>query len=209
MRFDAWSYLYPPRPDKAISPSFASFYEDRGYVAQVKMNGTCNMISVSPEKKLVTMNRHNEPHRLWMPSVKSSAAFEALPGPGWYVFVAELMHSKVTGFQRDTNYIHDVLVADGEYLVGQTWAERQEVLAGLFETTDTGSLSHLVINENTWLARNHFTGFDKLYADVQPHTEMEGLVFKNQKAKLALCSRENANNSWQVKCRKGGKNYTS
>lgn len=205
MRFDAFSYLWPPRPEKAVPPELLGFYEKRGWVAQHKLNGTCNVLAVNPARQIVAMNRHAEQHKAWKPTEASSRAFRKLPGKGWWVFVAELMHSKVPGI-KDTNFVHDVLVADGVYLIGKTMAERQAILDEVFPSgKDCGS--HVVIDENTWRAKNHTGGFRKLFAGLE-RPEHEGIVVKNPKAVLALCGRASSNAGWQVKCRKPHKNYS-
>lgn len=216
MDFGDWKYLFPPRPKKAIPKSLLTFYERKGWVAQVKLNGTCNMISVSPENAITAKSRHPEEnngnHSLWAPSAKTAAAFKTLPrkNGGWYVFVAELMHSKVKDGPRDTNYIHDIVVADGDYLVGWTFEQRQELLASLFPEIDASqsTIAYHVIDQNTWLARNHVAvDLVDLYTRVIPDPAYEGLVMKRPDAKLGICSRESANQDWQVKCRRPHKNY--
>lgn len=135
MRFDEWRYLYPPRPDSksAIPASSLTNLEGDGWIMQAKMNGTCNVLAVSPDRKSIrAMSRHADAHKLWGPSEHTLEAFANLPGNGWYVFVAELLHSKVAGGVRDTNYINDVLVADGEYLVGTRFVDRRLLLALAF-----------------------------------------------------------------------------
>lgn len=215
MRFDDWQYLWPPRPDKAIPRSLLSYYGKRNWIAQVKLNGTCNVVAISPTGKITAKSRHkdiaNGDHRMWAPSAKTEATFKNLPRPnkGWYVFVAELMHSKVEGL-RDTNYIHDILVADGEYLVGKTFEERQAILRDLFPDIDESksTVAYHIIDGNTWLARNHVgVDFSELYTSVIPDIRYEGLVMKNPAAKLAICSRQKSNTDWQVKCRRPHKNY--
>lgn len=211
MKYERFEYLWPPRPNskRAVPPSGPmglSFYEKRGWVGQYKKNGTCNLIAVSPDKKLVTMNRHKEDHKLWNPTPGSSAAFKKLPGKGWYVFVAELLHSKVPGI-RDTNYIFDVLVADGKYLVGTTFEERQEILADLFPKHRSETESHRVIDDHTWVAKLLRGNFEEIFNRLH-RPEDEGLVLKNPKGKLELCSRESTNTLWQVKCRRPHKNFS-
>lgn len=217
MRFENWQYLWPPRPEKAIPKSLLSFYGKRNWVAQVKLNGTCNVLSVSPDNVIDARTRHfnidEGQHKLWAPSANTAAPFKTLPRPngGWYVFVAELMHSKVKDGIRDTNYIHDILVADGEYLVGKAFEERQVLLRSLFPEIDetNSTVAYHVIDKNTWLARNHIgIDFASLYDGVIPDPSYEGLVVKNPAAKLRLCSRkERVNADWQIKCRKGNKLY--
>jgi len=213
MRFDDWHYLWPPRPgsENVISKALLGHYEEQGWIAQTKMNGTCNVMAVAPDRKTIkAMSRHNDEHKLWAPSAHTAAPFKNLPGTGWYVFLAELMHSKVSDGPRDTNYIHDILVADGEYLVGTTFAERQALLHKLLvKPTSKKTYTHFVIDDHTWVARNYTQGFEDLFETLIETPAYEGVVLKNPNGKLGMCSREKSNSAWQVKCRRGGKNYTS
>jgi hypothetical protein len=208
MVFDEWTYLWPPRPEKAVSKALLQFYENQGWLAQIKLNGTCNVMAVAPDRQSVRcMSRHNDEHRAWHPSAHTADAFKKLPGDGWYVFLAELMHSKVPGI-KDINYVHDVLVTDGDYLVGTALADRQALLFKLFDIDPKakGPISHHVIDEHTWLARPHTTNFSKLFESLTA-PEYEGLVLKNPNSKLVMCSRQSSNSGWQVKCRKPLKNF--
>jgi hypothetical protein len=205
MRYDDFAYLWPPRPDKAISKSLLPYYENLGWVAQVKLNGTANVMAVSPDRIIKAMTRHNDDHKMWAPSAKTAKIFQSLPGKGWYVFISELMHSKVPGI-RDINYIHDVVVADGEQLVGSTFADRQKLLENLFKPNTARPISHYILDEHTWLAKNHTEDFDDLF-EALDRPEYEGLVLKRPDAKLAPCTRQTANYSWQIKIRRPHKNF--
>jgi hypothetical protein len=209
MRFDEWRYLYPPRPDenRAIPPSMLSSLEGDGWIAQAKMNGTCNVLAVSPDRKTIkAMSRHADAHKLWSPSEQTLKAFANLPGNGWYVFVAELLHSKVTGGTKDTNYINDILVADGEYLVGSRFVDRRLMLTDIFGDPD-GPITHHVVDERTWVARSVNSGFAEFYSKMD-NAELEGVVLKKATGKLALCAKEKSNVMWLLKCRKRGKNFS-
>ena len=207
MRYDNFAYLWPPRPETAIAKPMLNFYQKKNWVAQAKMNGTCNLIAVSPDKKIKAMTRHNADHKLWSPTADSSAAFQNVSGDGWWVFVAELLHSKVPGI-KDTNYVHDVLVANGKHLVGKTFAERQEILQTAFLKGDeTDCDTHWIVNQNTWVAKNHSSNFSDIF-NVWNKPEIEGLVIKNPNAPLLACLKQSANSGWQVKIRKPTKNYS-
>lgn len=205
MRYDQWSYLYPPRPESAISKNLLKTYEGGDYIAQCKMNGTCSVLGVSPDRKIRAMSRHKDEHKLWSPSAVNEAAFANLPGNGWYVFVAELMHSKVKGI-RNTNYIHDIMVADGQHLVGMALANRQALLASLFTPVSETS-THFVIDDVTWLAKNITQDFEAFFDSMATTPEHEGIVLKRLTAPLAMGSREKSNTNWMLKARHPHKNY--
>lgn len=216
MNYSQFAFLWPPRPEKAIPHSFIGFYSKKGWVAQYKKNGTCTVLFVSPEKEIITKTRHNEDHKRWSPSVKSNAPFKTLPGNGWYVFVSELMDSKTSEDIKDTHYINDILVADGRNLEGTTFEERQEILKSLFlvggeEETE----SHWIVTPNFWLAKtitekfkSTWTAINDVAQNMNGAPTDEGLVFKNPKAPLVMCSKSGSNSGWQVKCRVQHKNYT-
>jgi hypothetical protein len=210
MLYQSFSYLFPPRPEKPVPRDFFGYYEKKGWIGQAKKNGTCNVIAVSPDKTLICMNRHNADHGQWSPTKASSEAFRSLPGKGWFVFVAELLHSKIAldnGGVRDTNFINDILVHDGHYLVGETFADRQARIAELFlRPGQTEQVGHYVVDDNTWVAKNRVGDFKGFFAALDT-PEDEGVVLKDPNSVLAICSREKSNVSWSVKSRRQHKNY--
>ncbi len=207
MQYLRYTYLFPPRPDQAISPDSLPMLEQRGFIAQIKKNGTCNVIAVSPEGEITVKSRHGDDHKAWVPQREKLSAFTALKGRGWYVFVAELLHSKVTGI-RDINYVHDVLVADGKYLLGKSQRDRQMILRSIFDVSEiTPTYSHYVYDAHTWIAREYTQGFVSLFNSLT-RDEDEGLVLKNPGQPLALCVREKSNNAGMLKARRHNKKYT-
>lgn len=203
MKYDKFTYLYPPRAENAIPPSKLGEYQRKGWIAQVKKNGTNSVIFVPPDRKVFAMGRENNQHKQWDFSPGSAEIFRSIPGNGWYVINAELLHSKVSGL-RDINYIHDILVDNGEYLIGTTYAQRYSRLLMMFLN---GNLpkeqSHYVLNQHTWLARNHGSDFTGLFESLE-RPEDEGIVLKNMQGKLAIKN----NNGWTVKCRRLHKNFS-
>jgi hypothetical protein len=202
MKYDKFTYIFPPRAESAIPPNLLKAYQRTNWIAQVKKNGTNSVIFVSPDKEVFAMGRHNNEHKQWNFTSESAAIFKAMPGKGWNVVNAELLHSKVPGI-RDINYIHDILVEDGEYLIGTTYAERYSRLLMLFlHERHAPKTSHFILNENTWLARNHEGSFRKLF-DSLTDPEDEGIVLKNMTGRLS----PKDNSGWTVKCRRPHKNF--
>lgn len=209
MRYGSYAYIEPPRPESKIMAGSLGVFEGRGWVAQVKKNGTNSVIFLPPKGKgdpfAKTRHPNDSEHKAWAFTEKSIALFRNLQNKEWHVFNAELMHSKGNGI-RDTNYIHDVLVLDGEYLLGKTFDQRYQLLLNrlgfhISHPTETHR-SHYVLNDNTWLAKNHSACFLELFSKLQ--NEDEGLVLKNPKG--ALSARDNS--GWMVKCRRPHKNYS-
>ena len=215
MRYDNFSYIWPPRPGntQAITPSMLASKEAQGCWAQIKKQGTNNTMYVNPDRKVLPMNRHHAEHRQWSPIAQTHMTFANLPGDGWYVFCAELLHSKVADSKlKNINYIHDILVYNGEHLVGTTFAERQDLLTALFPDTvvPMNGIGYRVIDPYAWLATNYRPGlkggFVGLFHQLT-RPEDEGLVMKRPEAKLQYGIRETANDSWQFKCRRPTKNF--
>lgn len=206
MLYDDGHYLWPPRPEKAIQKHFLNFYQNEGWIAQFKLNGTCSVIFVAPDRTVTAMTRHNDQHKMWSPSKHTSAPFMNLPGDGWYVFVAELMNNKIPGI-KDTNYIHDILVDNGNMLTGTTFGFRQNLLKSLFDDMiQEEQVSHYVLDNHTWLAKNYTLDFSNLFESLDK-PEYEGLVLKNPKGILSHCYKPTDNSGWQVKVRHPSKNY--
>jgi frataxin-like iron-binding protein CyaY len=206
LEYSKYQFLLPPRPDNVIDRIQLPWFEKQGYVLQYKKNGTNNVMAISPDREIIAMQRHNIPHKLWAPSAHTIAPFRDLPG-GWYVFVAELLHNKVkdgaTKGLRDINYINEILVADSQHLTGTTFIDRQALLAKMFGADKlpiAASGSHYIIDEHTWLARNHTTNFSKIFAGLTA-AEDEGVVLKQASARLKPCTTATANSAWQVKLR--------
>lgn len=208
--FSKYQYTYPPRADTdhRVAPFKLAHMQAQGYWAQAKLNGTSNVVAIDPDRQIIAMTRHREAHKAWQPDEITRRAFLHLPEPGFYVFVAELMHSKVPGF-RHINYINDILVAGGRYLIGTTFAERQELLLDLYPNAVRHvSGMYSVIDDNTWLAINHTTQFTTLFDRWTQRPECEGLVLKDPKAKLAFCFKPTSNVKWLYKCRRETKVYS-
>jgi hypothetical protein len=205
MEYTSYQYLFPPRPEKAIPTGLLPFYAKKKWIGQYKKNGTCNILVMTPEYKFIAMNRHGEEHKAWAPTELSTAPFKLLE-PGWYVFVSEVLNNKVPGI-RDTQYVFDLLVYKGVYLVGSTLSSRLSILHDMFSAHFIAeTYSHYVITPNVWLAKTITSGFLKKFEAIE-NPEDEGLVLKNPEAELEHCMK-GANNGWQVKCRKPHKNFS-
>ena len=206
MEYNQLQYLYPPRPEMTITPDILPAIEQRKWLAQFKKNGTNTVIFRTPEGKIFYYNRHKALQK-WDTPAEVNVAFNTLlkDAKGWCVMVAELLHNKHKSF-RNVLYIHDILVYDGDYLIGRTYIERYNILAKIFNS-NVEALSHYVITANIWLAKNHYANFAKLFKDIKDPTMDEGLVLKDPNSKLTFCTKVESNANSQLKCRYGTKNY--
>jgi hypothetical protein len=208
MIFKEFKYLYPPRPKNPITWDELKSIENRGnYIAQYKKNGTCALIYCSPEGEILHYSRHKEKHKAWTPPTHIDDFFRGIAcNKKWYVFVAELLHSKGGGF-RDVLYLHDILVHADEYLVGTTYENRFKILKSIFPEEKVEAQSHFVITENIWIAKNFSSNFETLYKGIKDPKVDEGLVLKALDLPLQFCIQEDSNSGAQLKCRYSTKNY--
>lgn len=201
MRFDEYSYLWPPRPETKIAVPMLGFYENRGFWAQKKKNGTCTVI-FARKNEIIFKTRHNDDHKLWTPEGDHNFFFAGRAK--WNVYIAELLHSKVSGGPRNELYIFDQVVKDGIQLIDSSFADRQQLLHDEFSGTDEGD--QVRIAPRITLAKCFNEGFAEMFQNLKK--EDEGLVLKDPDAKLRPCFKQDSNAAWQVKCRVPHKNYS-
>jgi hypothetical protein len=182
-------FLYPPRPVFAIAPPLIGFYERRGWLAQIKKNGTCSVAS-NTNGLVEFRTRHNDMHKAWTPTDEAKEFFVAYPNS---YFVFELLHSKGGGV-RDTLYLFDVLKFGGESLVGSSLEKRLDLLQGLS------------VSGNISMAKTFKKNLAGLYKGLTSPLD-EGIVLKDPNAVLSECFRDGTNANWQVKVRKPTKNF--
>jgi hypothetical protein len=199
--YNEYNYLFPPRPENAIPKDLIHVYEKKGYIAQLKKNGTCTVIFIN-DGEVIYKTRHNENHKGWTPKSAHMNFFKTLKG--WNVIVAELLHNKVSTI-KDHLYMFDILVHENKYLIDCTLAERLEILHSLWEHNEQSD-GRLMINNNFSIAKTYKINFRDIFNNLGK--EDEGIVLKDPTSKLKSCSRATANNSWQVKCRITHKNYS-
>lgn len=205
LKYTQYGYVWPPRPENAIPDTMLDSYEEKGWSGQVKKNGTCSL-AFSNGTDVVFKTRHNEDHKAWTPGAEHKAFFKSLSRDGqWCVFEAELLHSKGNSV-KNTWYIFDIIVWQGDYLVGTTFNQRQALLQEIFKgKLKEGNADHWVIEDKIWLAKP-IKDFRKTWEGLV-HSEDEGIVLKDPNAKLKLCNKQNSNAGWQLKCRRPHKNY--
>jgi ATP-dependent DNA ligase len=227
MKYNSFRYLVPPRPNTTIKP-FSSHFEAmknrRNWRAQVKKNGQRNLIFIDPDGKVDMWNRHQERHLnynapQWV--VDEVLASITLTGR-WIVIDGELLHNK-DKTTKNMLYWWDLLVYDGEYLVGTTYGERHKMLFDVTvpiidgKRTRIGPNFHPAVDDeidrhvgdSITLARNISPDrYEDIWKRFTLTSYIEGFVFKDTNAKLMPCIGEKSNGSWQVRCRKPHKAYS-
>ena len=207
MKYEAYRYLWPPRPEKAAPPELMGFYERRGWIAQIKKNGTCTVVFARGDE-VIFKTRHNDDHKSWAPQSHHAEFFSGRDA--WNVYVAELLHSKGPHVKNHL-YLFDILVSDGEELIGTSLQDRQRLLqsrfpgpkadiagsrAGLGARFITQDVSQAEIIKDPAKCWPTLGGLD------------EGLVFKDPKAALKPCIVGTSNGAWQIKIRRPHANYS-
>lgn len=202
-------YIWPPRPEVRVAPETLGKYEDMGMSAQPKMNGSCCEIYTDGTRLIVT-NRHKTGFAKM--GMKPEELIELHSGEGWMVLVGEYMNKS----QKDSKgkvfnhkfVIFDILVYEGQHLVGSTFAERLAILDTIFPETKPFDEYIDQISENVFRVKTFDADFQKHWKAIVKIQMYEGWVMKRPSAKLENGTKESNNVSWQIKCRKETKNYT-
>jgi hypothetical protein len=206
--YNSFKYLYPPRPENALTPDRISYYEKHGFVGQYKKNGTCSIFAINHPNDFIAMTRHNDNHKQWVFSQYFHGCFaKYLPANKWHVFVGEVLHSKTVNI-KDTVYIFDILVYNSEELYGSKFMDRQNLLKEIFQADHKQQMySHYEIEPRFLLARNFESGMYDMFKNIEDKTVDEGFVLKKKDAILKDCYSASNNSSWQIKFRHPSKKY--
>ncbi len=207
--YNKFRYIFPPRPKNAIPVDELDFWDNNTLLSQPKLNGSNSLIFTNGEKVIV-MNRHNQ--TLTNVRVTTDEIKSIYKGNGeWMVLNAEYMNkSQNDETGRPFNHkfvIFDILVLDGNYLVGTTFEQRVAILNDLYGQVDCEKEHLYGISENIYRVKSYNGGFLDLYNDLIKIDMYEGLVMKRKNAKLELGTSENNNVKSQLKIRKVTKNY--
>ena len=207
--YNKFIYLYPPRPKNSISPDDLDFWDNGSLVAQPKLNGSNTTIYTNGVKHIV-MNRHSQ--RLTNFQLTDSEISEIYRGTGeWMVINGEYMNkSKSDESGQVFNHkfvIFDILTFDGEYLVGDTFEQRIQLLDKIYGQVDSEKDYLYRISENVYRVKSYSFGFKSLFDKLTQIDMLEGLVMKRKTAKLEIGTSENNNIKSQLKSRKPTPNY--
>ena len=209
MKYASFRYIYPPRPKNPIPNTELSFWDNGSLIAQPKLNGSNCLIFTNGEKH-IAMNRHNG--RMTNFQIKDEEIAALYKGTGgWTVLNGEYMNkSKQDETRSAFNHkfvIFDILVDDGDYLVGKTFEERIALLDSMFGQEDSEKDYLYGISENVYRVKSYMNGFNMVYDRLTPIDMIEGLVMKRKNARLEMGNTELNNVKSQIKCRKETKNY--
>jgi hypothetical protein len=205
--YPEFRYIHPPRPEIKAPPKAIKTYERMGFWGQPKLNGSCGLGFIKPGKTKV-MGRHQESFKRQIIPMEDFQRIHQ--GNGWMVLTGEYMNKSQRGLDgkvlNGCFCIFDILVYGGQYLIGSTFEERQDLLDTLYSLTPYDPFMDKVSN-NIYRVKNFKTNFEPVYNQLITIDMYEGWVLKKPKGVLETGYRPNNNTGWQLKMRKPTKNY--
>lgn len=213
-------FMFPPRPEYKCPAADLDKYDDGTYFGQPKYNGMCLPVFTNGDE-LHLFNRHKE--NLPLLQKNSQVDFRGLAqSKNWFVYVGEYLNKGKYGEtgikEKDKFVIWDVLVWDGEYLIGSTLSERLDLLENIYpckraivgQKQGLEVYDHLCCTElnGVYKAPTYLGNWKELYKQIVKTDLYEGLVLKKKDSKLNFGMQELNNHDWQIKCRKETKNYS-
>lgn len=220
-------YIFPPRPQDAIPRSEADIFTEIGWRPQLKYNDSRCMVKYLPDGTIELWNRHGERFRTYhMPDWLEDQLAEVkvllgLRDGEYHLLDGGLLDQKHRAI-KDTIVIWDVLVENGQHLLGTTYVARHDRLITSISSEETfwyNSDHHdpidfgIKLDGNVLLAR-YYKADDvaKIWDTVDtinaPFTVdgnlkpvLEGVVYKDPDGKLDMGYQEKNNGDWMVRSR--------
>jgi hypothetical protein len=200
-------YIFPPRPENKIPRIGLDKFDNGTFLCQPKFNGSCAVIYTGKEIHNV-MNRHKAVLSGF--KIPKNEIRYLIHNNNKNVIVGEYMNKS----QKDHTcklfnhklVIIDLLVIDGEYLLGSTYNERVDMMYDMFNFSDENDYSYK-ITDNIYMTKTFYSGFGKLWDNFVKTEMLEGLVLKRKNAGLEMGTTEKNNVKSMLKIRKQTKNY--
>lgn len=206
VRYDKFKYMFPPRPEYVISPDQLYKYESN-HLIQVKLNGSCCTIFIKGEE-IKNFGRHQNENLSNFKLTKEELNVLNCNNNEWNVIVGEYMNKNKNGVDgKPWNHkfvIFDILVYNGEYLIGSTFEERVNLLDKIFGTIDENDYLYK-ITDKIFRVKTFYNNFLPRWNEITKIDMLEGVVLKKKEQKLTRGLSEK--NNMSHKCRKPTKNY--
>lgn len=211
MLYTKATYIYPPRAEVAGNPKWINRYDNGQYIGQIKYNGSACVVLMDNGKQEY-WNRHRQ--------MMKGVDISSLELMGTNIIVGEWLNKNQEGENeiRKGFVIWDILVYQSNYLIGQTFQQRLNLLHTIFPSvvTEIDKDGKLVGHEfqmktqfpDVYLAASFMGDFQTVFSEAIQYPLYEGLVLKKADAKLDFGYTSANNAGWQVKFRKPTKNYT-
>ena len=209
MKYNSYRYIYPPRAQNAIPSTDLNYYDNGSFIGQPKLNGS-NCVIFTDGVKVFKMNRHND--RLTRFEINDEEILALYKGSGgWMVLNGEYLNKnkrEETGKSFNHKFvIFDILVNDGDYLIGKTFKQRVELLDEMFHKNVCEKDYLWGISDNVYRVKSYENNFSMLFDTLTPIDMIEGLVLKRVNARLEMGNTELNNTKSQVKARKKCNSY--
>jgi hypothetical protein len=228
------NYIFPPRAQDAIPLSEAAIFANLGWIAQFKYNDSHCLIKYQPGQTPELWNRHAEQFRTYQAPDRLTQQLEevhtrlGLSKTAWSLIDGGLLNDRHSAI-KNTIVIWDILVMDGIHLLGSTYLDRYNFLAGKLTSHQSWCFNELdfglKISDDILIPRNYGgnlagtvqndgnppgDAWKVLWDEVitkanQPYAKnsplLEGLMFKDPDGKLERGMKEKNNSSWQCRSR--------
>ncbi|MHC4816877.1 MAG: DNA ligase-like domain-containing protein [Planctomycetota bacterium] len=128
-------YIYPPRAKQAVPRDQLNILHGLGWIAQIKYNDSRCMIKYLPDGHIELWNRHGERFRSYtapewlLEQLDQARETLGLQAGELHLLDGGLIDQKHAAI-KDTIAIWDILVQNGEQLLGTTYAERYPLITG-------------------------------------------------------------------------------
>lgn len=200
-------YIFPPRPEHKISVDSLIKYDTGEYKAETKLNGS-NCSLYLDGNTFEQRNRHKGDISNF--KMDNSEIIKLHRGTGDMLIVGEYMNKS----QKDINgkifnnkyVIFDIIVYNGEHLIGTTYEERRILLEKIFGTKSYDEYLYQV-SDNVFMTKSFDNDFVNLYNKIIKIDMLEGWVLKRKTGKLERGTKEKNNVGWSLKIRKQCKLY--
>lgn len=228
MKVQPSQYIFPPRPADAIPRDQTSLLGEMQWLAQLKFNDTRCLVKYLPDGTIELWNRHGERIRNYttpdwlLAELHQVREMLGLSSTGYHLLDGGLLDSKHKAI-KDTLVIWDILVRDGEHLLGTTYGYRYSIIA---QGTVPWYFSHPSYDKpikfglaygdgpewwNVIHPENHtpdqwphlWDTIDKINKPFEGTAGplIEGLVFKNPLGMLGMGFKEKNNSEWLMRSR--------
>ena len=198
--------MYPPRPEYVISPDQLYKYE-KDHLIQCKLDGTCVAIFIKGDEFKYFGRHQNESISNFKLKLEDLKILNC-GNDNWNVIVGEYMNKNKKGIDGEPwNHkfvIFDILVYNGEYLLGTTFGERVALLDKIFGTTDENEFLYK-ITDKIFRVKTFYDNFLERWKNITKIDMLEGVVLKKKEQILRKALSEK--NNLSHKCRRPTKNY--
>ena len=206
--YKSFRYIFPPRPEYMINSKELYKYEST-HAVQPKMNGACTVIFIK-NNEIKIYGRHQNENLSNFKLKNEDLNILNCENDKWNVIVGEYMNKNQNGIDgtpwNHKFVIFDILVYNGEYLLGSTFDERVELLDNIFGKIDENEYLYK-ITDKIFRVKTFYDKFIERWDDIVKIGMLEGFVLKKKGAKLERGLSEKNNILWQLKSRKPTKNY--